>query len=79
MMDNATGSEVYEQRGVISANDEIEGNRLTKKSGPFFVGSRYGRSQGDLSSMDENGKPVSRIVPRNDRFFFGSRYGLIKA
>lgn len=21
--------------------------------------------------MDENGKPLSRIVPRNDRFFFG--------
>lgn len=44
---------------------------------PFFVGSRYGRSQSDLTNMDENGKSnnLQRIVPRNDRFFFGSRYG----
>lgn len=42
----------------------------------FFVGSRYGRSQSDLTNMDENGKTsANRIVPRNDRFFFGSRYG----
>lgn len=44
---------------------------------PFFVGSRYGRSQSDLTNMDENGKSnsMARIVPRTDRFFFGSRYG----
>lgn len=49
---------------------------LTDKR-PFFVGSRYGRSQSDLTNMDENGKTsnMARIVPRNDRFFFGSRYG----
>lgn len=41
------------------------------------MGSRYGRSQSDLTNMDGNGKPnnMARIVPRNDRFFFGSRYG----
>lgn len=44
---------------------------------PFFVGSRYGRSQSDLTNMDGNGKStnMARVVPRNDRFFFGSRYG----
>lgn len=40
---------------------------------PFFVGSRYGRSQSDVTNMD--GGKSSRIVPRNDRFFIGSRYG----
>lgn len=43
---------------------------------PFFVGSRYGRSQSDLTNMDSNGKSSNqRLVPRNDKFFFGSRYG----
>lgn len=56
--------EIYEQRGIKSGNGEKR---------PFFVGSRYGRSQSDLSNMD--GAKSSRIVPRNDRFFIGSRYG----
>ena len=39
---------------------------------PFFVGSRYGRSQyyGGSKAL----KQVN-VVPRNDRFFLGSRYG----
>lgn len=40
----------------------------------FFVGSRYGRSQSDPTSMDVKSSSV-RVVPRNDRYFFGSRYG----
>jgi len=68
LMTSATSSEIYESRGVKSANGDKR---------PFFVGSRYGRSQSDLTNMDENGKSnnLARIVPRNDRFFFGSRYG----
>lgn len=38
------------------------------------MGSRYGRSQSDISNMES--KPsMGRVAPRNDRFFFGSRYG----
>ncbi|XP_059615958.1 uncharacterized protein LOC132261257 isoform X1 [Phlebotomus argentipes] len=38
---------------------------------PFFVGSRYGRSQfyGPKALRQVN------VAPRNDRFFLGSRYG----
>ncbi|CRL03269.1 CLUMA_CG016173, isoform A [Clunio marinus] len=72
IMASATGNEIYENRGLKS--DEINGDKDKKQ---FFMGSRYGRSQSDLTSMDENGKTsnMARIVPRNDRFFFGSRYG----
>lgn len=45
----------------------------------FFLGSRYGRSQGDMASIDddkiETPNPAGRIMQRNDRFFLGSRYG----
>jgi len=76
LMTSATSSEIYESRGVKSANGGEE-YRTEKDKRPFFVGSRYGRSQSDLTNMDENGKSnnLARIVPRNDRFFFGSRYG----
>ncbi|KAG5678063.1 hypothetical protein PVAND_007765 [Polypedilum vanderplanki] len=59
-------NEIYESRGIKS------GNGADKR--PFFVGSRYGRSQPDISNMDTK-TSMGRIVPRNDRFFFGSRYG----
>ncbi|XP_050092054.1 RYamide neuropeptides [Anopheles aquasalis] len=46
-------------------------NKHASDKRPFFVGSRYGRSQvygaKDLRQVN--------VVPRNDRFFLGSRYG----
>jgi len=68
LMATASSNEIYENRGIKSVNGDKR---------PFFVGSRYGRSQSDLTNMDGNGKSsnIARIVPRNDRFFFGSRYG----
>jgi len=68
LMATASSDEIYENRAIKSVNGDKR---------PFFVGSRYGRSQSDLTNMDGNGKSTNtaRIVPRNDRFFFGSRYG----
>lgn len=37
---------------------------------PFFVGSRYGRSE-----YTPKAERQVNVVPRNDRFFLGSRYG----
>ncbi|CAG9800318.1 unnamed protein product [Chironomus riparius] len=58
-------NEIFESRGIKSVNGDKR---------PFFVGSRYGRSQSDISNMDSK-TSIGRMVPRNDRFFFGSRYG----
>lgn len=58
-------NEIYESRGIKSGNGDKR---------PFFVGSRYGRSQSDISNMDGKAS-IGRVSPRNDRFFFGSRYG----
>lgn len=45
----------------------------------FYLGSRYGRSQADMASIDDEKielpNTVGRVMQRNDRFFLGSRYG----
>ncbi|XP_049545124.1 RYamide neuropeptides [Anopheles darlingi] len=62
---------------VAQADPMVDGgglygdNKHASDKRPFFVGSRYGRSQvygaKDLRQVN--------VVPRNDRFFLGSRYG----
>uniref|UniRef100_A0A182PEY5 RYamide n=1 Tax=Anopheles epiroticus TaxID=199890 RepID=A0A182PEY5_9DIPT len=56
---------------VDSASSLYGDNKHASDKRPFFVGSRYGRSQvygaKDLRQVN--------VVPRNDRFFLGSRYG----
>ncbi|XP_052873064.1 RYamide neuropeptides [Anopheles cruzii] len=62
---------------MASADPMVDGgglygdNKHANDKRPFFVGSRYGRSQvygaKDLRQVN--------LVPRNDRFFLGSRYG----
>ncbi|XP_053687107.1 uncharacterized protein LOC128736646 [Sabethes cyaneus] len=63
---------------MCSAQPSLESNSLygvdekhVSDKRPFFVGSRYGRSQ------VYGGKDLRQVnvVPRNDRFFLGSRYG----
>ncbi|XP_055536074.1 RYamide neuropeptides [Wyeomyia smithii] len=55
-----------ESNGLFGADAKHVGDKR-----PFFVGSRYGRSQ------MYGGKELRQVnvVPRNDRFFLGSRYG----
>ncbi|GAB0096911.1 RYamide neuropeptides [Sergentomyia squamirostris] len=55
------------------SQDDFQGSDMKSDAikRPFFVGSRYGRSQyyGPKALRQVN------VVPRNDRFFIGSRYG----